>query len=194
MSLLACAAACSDSAPGPQPSQQPAVPTFPDDVRSAALAPFGPSGEALDYGDFSAIGGRQVLVIHRLAPPPHTDAAANQQKPETTVDVIRVSILSHEGDSWKEAFRADEHLKNRRGYLDGSAVPISTWRMSYEKTPNSGFRLDFTALTLPPGSKPVHVRVAWNPKRKEYDALDASGTQFLQPLSTPGGTAVKVDR
>jgi len=160
------------------------------------MAPFGPAGEALDYGDFAAAGGRQVLVVHRLAPTPLPGSAApaSPQKPETSVDVIRVSLLSRDGNNWQEAFRADGHLKNRRGYLDGSAVTVSSWRMAYEKTTDSGFRMDFTALNLPPGSKPVQVRVAWNPKQKEYDSLDASGTQFLRPLATPGGVPIKVER
>jgi hypothetical protein len=166
-------------------------------VQSAARAPFGTEGEALAYSDFAAAGGRQVLVVHRLAATPPAGSGsvpAAAQKPETAVDVIRVSILAREGESWKEAFHADQHLKNRRGYLDRSANPVSAWRMGYEKTSDSGFRLEFTALNLPPGSKPVSVRVAWNPKLKEYDSLDATGTRFLEPLSTPGGGIVKVEK
>ena len=195
-SLAAFASSCSDSGPGPQQAQQPAAPALPEDVQSAALAPFGAAGEALAFGDFSAAGGRQVLVIHRLSSPPQPAAgsSASPQKPETSVDVIRVSILSRDGSSWQEAFRADGHLKNRRGYLDASLNPVSAWRLVYEKTADSGFRLEFTALNMPPGSKPVNVRVAWNTKRKEYDSLDATGTQFLEPLAVPGGKVIKVDR
>lgn len=169
---------------------------MPADVQSAALAPFGEEGQALAFGDFFNAGGRQVLVVHRLAAAsaPAAAAPAAPQKPETTVDVIRVSVLARDGSNWKEAFRADGHLKNRRGYLDSSTVTVSSWRMSYEKTADSGFRLEFTALNLPPGSKPVNVRVAWNPKRQEYDSLDSWGTRFLEPVSTPGGSAVKVEK
>jgi hypothetical protein len=167
-------------------------------VQSAARAPFGTEGEALAYGDFAAAGGRQVLVVHRLAGAGPAGSAASTaapaQKPETTVDVIRVSILMRDGGNWMEAFHADQHLTNRRGYLDRAGTPVSAWRMGYEKTPDSGFRLEFTALNLPPGSKPVTVRVAWNPKSKEYDSLDAAGTRFLEPLPTPGGRAVRADK
>jgi len=169
---------------------------MPADVQSAAMAPFGAEGKAVAFGDFSAAGGRQVLVVHRLSaahPPGSADSGA-PQKPETTMEVIRVSVLSRDGNNWKEAFRADGHLKNRRGYLDPSPVSISSWRMGFEKTADSGFQLEFTGLGLPPGSKPVNVRVAWNPKRQEYDALDATGTRFLEPLATPGGAVMKVDR
>ncbi len=187
--------ACADSRPGSQQSQQAAAAAFPDDVKSAAMAPFGAEGEALAYGDFADAGGRQVLVVHRLtsAPQPAGTAASPAQKPETTVDVIRVSVLAREGDTWKEAFRADGHLKNRRGYLDGSSVTVPSWRMSYEKTAAGGFRLEFTALNLPPGTKPVDVRVAWNSKLKEYDSLDPTGTLFLRPQSAPGGP-MKVEK
>ena len=135
-------------------------------------------------------------MVHRLAgtPPPGSSASASAQKPETIVDVIRVSILVRDDKNWKEAFHADEHLKNRRGYLDRSAVPVSAWRMGFEKTSDSGFRLEFTALNLPPGTKPLTATVAWNAKRQEYDSLDATGTRFLEPLSTPGGGAVKVEK
>jgi len=178
--------------------QQPAPAALPEDVQSAARAPFGTEGEALAYGDFAAAGGRHVLVVHRLAsagsPASGASTTMPAQKAETSVDVIRVSILARDGTSWNEAFHADQHLKNRRGYLDRSASPVSAWRMGYEKTPDSGFRLEFTALNLPPGSKPVTVRVAWNPKLKEYDSLDSTGTRFLEPLTNPGGGALKVDR
>jgi len=180
--------ACADTGDNPQLPPATAA-ALPDDVQSAAMAPFGSAGEALDFGDFAAAGGRQVLVVHRLASTrqPAGSAPAAPQKTETSVDVIRVSILSREGNNWKEAFRADGHLKNRRGYLDDSPVTVSMWRMGYDKTADSGFRLEFTALDLAPGSKPVSVRVGWNPKLKEYDALDPTGTRFLQPQSAPGG-------
>ena len=190
----ALAAACSSTPNSPsaaQPSQ--AAPAMPDEVVSVAQSVFGPEGEPLAYGDFSAAGGRQVLAANRLAgsaPGANAPAGASQNS-ETIADVTRVSILVHEGTSWKEAFHADEHLKNRRGYLDRIRFPVSGWRMSYQKTPDSGFRLEFTPLNPPPGSKLETVRVAWNPKRKEYDSLDASGTRFLEPLATPGGASVR---
>ncbi len=195
VSLAAFSIACPDSGSSSQQSQQAPAAALPDDVKSAAMAPFGPEGEALAFGDFPGAGGRQVLVVHRLssASQPAGTPASPAQKPETALDVIRVSVLAREGDAWKEAFRADGHLKNMRGYLDGSSMTIPAWRMSYEKTADNGFRFEFTALNLPPGSKPVDVRVAWNSKLKEYDALDPTGTLFLRPQSAPGGP-MKVEK
>ncbi len=193
----ALAAGCSASTDTARPAPQPqAASAIPDDVEAAAKAAFGAEGEALAYGDFDAAGGRHVLVVNRLAgtAPPGPASPGASQNPETALDVIRVSILVRDGKAWKEAFHADEHLKNRRGYLDRIRVSVSGWRMHYEKTTDSGFRLEFTPLGLPPGTKPEAIRVAWNAQRQEYDSLDASGTRFLEPLSAPGGAALKVGR
>jgi len=205
------AAACHSSTDSrratPQQQAPPAVPEF---AQSAARAAFGADGEVVAYGDFTAAGGQQVVAVHRLsgtaqpasatagstAPGPAGNSPSGpSQSAETLVDVIRVSILVRDGKNWKEAFRADEHLKNRRGYMGGApAARVSAWRMGCQKTPDSGFRLQFTPLDLPPGSKPVTVRVAWNPKRQEYDALDASGKRFLEPEPTPGNVHVRVEK
>jgi hypothetical protein len=189
----ACSASTNTNPTAPQPQAAPAVP---EDVQAVARAAFGAEGEALAYGDFPDAGGRQVLVVNRLAGAalPVAAAGSASQSPETSVDVIRVSILVREDKTWKEAFHADEHLKNRRGYLDRMRVSASGWRMRFEKTPDSGFRLEFTPLGLPPGTKLETTRVAWNPRRKEYDSLDASGTRFLEPASAPGGAAMRVER
>ena len=193
----ALAAACS-SAPDSSRSAQPpapAKPAMPDDVVSVAQAAFGPEAEALAYGDFANAGGRQVLAVNRLtaATPPAGSSTDSSQNPVTTADVIRVSILVREGTNWRETFHADEHLKNRRGYLDRMPAPVTGWRLAVEKTAEEGFRLEFTPLNLPSGTKPETIRVAWNPKRKEYDSLDASGKRFLEPLATPGGAAMKAE-
>ena len=189
-------AACSPSSNTSQQAQQSqAASTVPDDAQAAATAAFGPDGVALAWGDFPDAGGRQVLAVTRLTapPPPASGASETPQTPETTVDVIHVSILVREANTWKEALHADEHLKNRRGYLDPMRIPASGWRMHFEKTPDIGFRLEFTPLGLPAGTKPETTRVAWNPKREEYDSLDSFGTRFLEPASAPGG-AQKVER
>ena len=134
-----------------------------------------------------------MVAVQRLSGAAGESAPAAPQFSETTVDVIRVSILVRNGKNWDEAFRADEHLKNMRGYLAGApAERVSAWRMTCEKTPDSGFRLGFTPLNPLPGMKPAAVRVAWNPKRKEYDSLDASGKSFLSPAATPGNEHVRV--
>jgi hypothetical protein len=191
-------------------AQQQAATAAQENAQAAARAALGTDGEALAYGDFAAAGGQQVLAVQRLSGGTQpgsgaagtpaqasgsSSASSSSQTPETFVDVIRVSILMRDGKNWKEAFRADEHLKNRRGYMAGAPVArVSAWRMGHEKTAGSGFRLEFTPQNLPPGTNPVTVRVAWNPTRQEYDSLDASGTKFLDPQTTPGNVPVKVAR
>jgi len=193
------AAACEPATNSGRTASPPpqAAPAVPEEAQGAARGALGTDGEAVAYGDFAAAGGQQVVAIQRLAgaaPSPGNGAVSgSSQSSETIVDVIRVSILVHEGQKWKEAFRADEHLKNRRGYLAGAPVePVSGWRMRCEKTPDSGFRLEFTPLNPAPGTKLVTVRVAWNQQRKEYDSLDATGTRFLEPQATPGNAHVKI--
>jgi hypothetical protein len=208
------AAAGCDSAPQKRAPAAPAAasansatPAVPEDVQAAARAAYGADGEVLGYGDFPAAGGQQALVIYRLAagalpgaaaagttsPGGGGASAAPAQSGETAADVIHVSLLVRDGPNWKEAFRADEHLKNRRGYLGGTpAYPVPAWHLVSEKTANDGFKMVFTPLSIAPGSKPVTVRVAWNGKRQEYDSLDATGTQFFEPRSTPGGASVKM--
>jgi len=175
----------------------------PADVQGAAHAAYGADAEVLAYADFSAAGGQQALVVRRLAAgslPGGAATAAGQgasatasaHSAETAADVIHVSILARDGQNWKEAFRADEHLKNRRGYLSGApAAPVPAWHLVYEKTADKGFRLEMTPMNLSAGTKLVTVRVAWNQKQQEYDSLDASGA-FLEPRSTPGGASVRM--
>jgi hypothetical protein len=167
------------------------------DALVAARAVLGPDGEVLAEGDFPAAGGRQVLAAQRMpaAPGLPTESASPtaKQDGETTAVVIRVSVLVLDQGTWKEAFRADEHLKNRRGYLPGApAVAVPAWRLAYSKTPESGFRLEFTPVGLPPGRKQSTVYAAWNGKRGEYDALKPSGSGFLETLPTPGSMPVPV--
>ena len=190
--------------PAPVAAASKPAAAVPEDALAAARGAYGADAEVPAYGDFPAAGGPQALVIRRLAPGALPGAASpgaggaqapSAQSAETAADVIHVSILARDGANWKEAFRADEHLKNRRGYLGGTpAIPVPAWHMVYQKTADSGFRLEFTPLSPSQASKQVTVRVAWNAKRQEYDSLDASGKQFLEPRSTPGGAPMKVEK
>jgi len=187
----------STPAAGAPASGAPADAT-PEDVKAAARGAYGNDAEVLGYGTFFNAGGSQALVVTRLAPaalPAGTATpapASASQNAETAADVTHVSIIVREGDNWKEAFRADEHLKNRRGYLAGSpAAPVPAWHMVYQKTADDGFILAFTPLNPLPGSKQDPVRVAWNAKQREYDSQDASGHP-LEPKNTPGGASVKM--
>jgi hypothetical protein len=168
---------------------------------AAARGTYGAGAEVLGYGTFFNAGGTQALVVTRLAPgalPAATPAAASpsaasSQNSETAADVFHVSIIVRDGEKWHEAFRADEHLKNERGYLAGTpSTPVPAWHMVYEKTADDGFRLTFTPLSAAPGTKQTPVHVAWNSKRREYDSLDAAGSHALEPRTTPGGDSIKM--
>ena len=181
-------------------STQPATPdhsSAPPDAAAAAHATLGPDGEVLAYGDFPSAGGRQILVVQRVPPapgqPPQSPENTTAQVDETAAEVVRVSILVTDGKTWKEAFRADEHLKNRRGYLPGApAESVSAWLLACSKTPESGFLLRFTPRNPPSGRKAVTVTVGWNPTREEYDEMAASGKGFLDPARTPGKVPIPI--
>jgi len=184
------APAASAGTPAAPPAAQPAAVDASAEAQAAARATLGPDGEVLAYGDFPKAGGRQYLAAQRM---PTTAATPAGGEGETAAEVIRVSILVPGNGSWKEAFRADEHLKNRRGYLEGApAEPVSAWHLVYSKTPESGFRLEFTPVGLPSGKKPATVSVAWNAGRGEYDAVKASGKGFRETSATPGNVPVPV--
>lgn len=183
---------------GIRPSEKSATAASPGqpDGLSAAHAALGPEAEVLAEGIFPAAGGRQVLAVQRLPRVPGAPAPgvpSSQQSGETAVEVIRVSILVLEDSTWKEAFRADEHLKNRRGYLPGApAEAVPGWWLEYSQTPDSGFLLAFTPVGLPAGRKQSTVHAAWNGKRGEYDAVKASGNGYLEPSATPGGSPILI--
>jgi hypothetical protein len=176
-------------APAPAAAEQP-------DAAAAAHGALGPDGAVLADADFGATAGRQVLAVQRMPAGsglPAPSAPPAKQEGETTAEVIRVSILVLEKGTWKEAFRADEHLKNRRGYLPGApADAVPGWHMAYSQTPQDGFRLEFTPLGLPAGRKQATVHAAWNAKRREYDAVTASGKGILEVSATPGNAPVPI--
>ena len=182
-----------------EPAAKPAAPAASADLVSVARGALGPDGEVLAYGDFAAGAGRQILAVQRLpsgrAPGgAGTTPAASAQEQENAVEVIRVSILVDDQGTWKEAFRADEHLKNRRGYLPGAPVaPVTAWHLVFSRTAAEGFRLEFTPASLPPGRKPPVVYAAWNAKRREYDAVKAWGKGFLEPEPTVGNAPVRIN-
>jgi len=187
-----------------QPAAKPAEAAASADLVGVARGALGPDGEVLAYADFAAGGGRQILAVQRLpgGMPSATGSAAGAatppgtsgEEPETAVEVIRVSILVDDQGTWKEAFRADEHLKNRRGYLPGTPVaPVTAWHLVYSKTAAEGFRLEFTPKDFPPGRKPPVLYAAWNAKRREYDAVKAWGKGFLEPEPTLGNAPVRIN-
>ena len=192
--LIACDSTPQQPPAPPAAAQQPAE-AVPDDIQAAARGTYGNEAVVLGYGTFFNTGSTQALVATRLAPGslpgvPSTSAPPSQN-PETSADVYHVSIIVRTADKWHEAFRADEHLKNEHGYLAGApAVAVPAWHMVYEKTADDGFRLTLTPLGGAPGTKQTPVQVAWNPKRREYDSLSASGSH-VAPRTTPGGDTVR---
>jgi hypothetical protein len=183
--LIACGAAlsfvsCGGSAPATAQAE-PAAPTIPADIQSAAQAALGSEAEVLAYGDLAKNGHQQVLAINRVKTTPQTVA--------TGTLVTRAAVVENGGAAWKELFRCDEHLKNTNGFLGGTPLaPVAGWKLQYEQDAQKGLVMYFTPLEKPVGGYVQTLGVRWNPKVKRYQSLDRSFDQFLgevPALETP---------
>ena len=156
----------------------PAAPAIPPDVQKAAELALGSETEVLAFGDLSKTGPQQVLAVNRLKAIPPGVAAG-------TV-VTRAVIIENDGNTWKQIFLCDEHLKNTKGFLGGSPLaPVNGWRLQFEQH-EKGLEMYFTPIASPKGEGghvlPVGIR--WNPKVKRYQSLDRTFENFLGELPT----------
>jgi len=190
IALIAVAAAaltimsCGTSSSTPAPvkpdavAPTPAAPAIPADVQKAAELALGSETEVLAFGDLSKSGPQQVLAVNRLKVIPPGVAAG-------TV-VTRAVIIENDGNTWKQIFLCDEHLKNTKGFLGGSPLaPVNGWRLQFEQH-EKGLEMYFTPIASPKGEGghvlPVGIR--WNPKVKRYQSLDRTFENFLGELPT----------
>jgi hypothetical protein len=175
---------CGSSSPAPATAKSEAVapappaPAIPDDVQKAAELALGSETEVLAFGDLSKTGTQQVLAVNRLKAPPQGVA------PGTLV--TRAVIIENDGNTWKQIFLCDEHLKNAKGFLGGSPLaPVNGWRLQFEQH-EKGLEMYFTPIASPKGEGghvlPVGIR--WNPKVKRYQSLDRSFENFLGEVKT----------
>ncbi len=183
LTILSCGSSSAPPAPaksGPAQSDAvaptPAAPAIPADVQKAAELALGSEAEVLVFGDLSKTGPQQVLAVNRLK------AAPPGVAPGTLV--TRVVIIENDGNSWKQIFLCDEHLKNAKGFLGGSPLaPVNGWRLQYEQH-DKGLEMYFTPIASPKGEGghvlPVGIR--WNPKAKRYQSLDRTFENFLGEL------------
>ena len=173
-------AACGVSPPSPAKAE-PAAPAIPAEFQSAAQTALGSEVEVLRYGDLAKNGHPQVLAINRVKTTPQTAAAGTL--------VTRAAVVEKDGETWREVFRCDEHLKNTNGFLDGTPLsPVAGWKLQYEQDAEKGLIMYFTPLEKPVGGYVLTLGVRWNPKVKRYQSLDRSFVQFLgevPALETP---------
>ena len=159
--------------PAEQAVQKPALPPVPEEVQDAAKAFLGSDTEVLLNGDL-ALNGQQQFLAANVVP--------NTPKSTVAGTVVRRAVVAENDDEkWVELMRADEHLKNSKGYLGLTPLqPVSGWKLQYENSPEKGMSLYFTPVSATGSSgKTLPIAVRWNPATKRYQSMDLNYQHFL---------------
>lgn len=157
--------------PAPQAENKPAEPAVPDEVTAAAEALLGSSAQVLAFGDLAKNGKQQFLAANVV---PKT--------PQNTIPglVVTRAVIGENDKGWHEIFRADEHLKNSKGFLALTPLQqVQGWRLQYEQDPGKGLQLYFTPVKGLSDSHVLPIGVRWNPETKRYQSMDRSYEHFL---------------
>jgi hypothetical protein len=158
---------------------KPAEPAVPQEFQDAASALLGSDAQVLLYGDLAKNGKQQVLVANVLPNTPRSTVAG-------TV-VTRAVVAEKEDGKWNELMRADEYLKNPKGYLGLTPLEAVTgWKLQYENGPEQGMSLYFTPVKAGANEKTLPIAVRWNPAVKRYESMDLSYQHFLPEAPTIG--------
>jgi hypothetical protein len=154
-----------------------------------AEAVLGRQAEVIAQGDLARNGSEQLLVVNRF-----DSAGAGKVQPahSSAIFVTRAVIVEKNNGKWTEVLRCDEHLKNTRGYLEGTpTAPVTGWRLVVNRDTPQGFELRFSpavaseetsASNRDAGERSISVQ--WNTKAKRYQSLDQSHKGFLAELPT----------
>ena len=188
--LAACVLACClgltacDSGPtatAPAAAAKAAEPPVPEELQDVAKGILGREAQVLAYGDLAKTGKQQVLAANVV---PKT--------PQNTIPgtVVTRAIVAENGDGkWVEILRADEHLKNAKGFLALSPrESIAGWRLQWEQNPEKGLQLYFTPVKGNSDTHVLPVGVRWNPETKRYQSLDHQYEHFLLESPSLGET------
>jgi hypothetical protein len=173
--LAAILSGCGSAPPKPaeQVVQKPAPLPVPEEVQDAAKAFLGSDTEVLLYGDL-ALNGKQQFLAANVVP--------NTPKSTVVGTVVRRAVVAENDDGkWLELMRADEHLKNSKGYLGLTPLqPVSGWKLQYENSPEKGMSLYFTPVSVSSSSgKTLPIAVRWNSATKRYQSMDLNYEHFL---------------
>jgi hypothetical protein len=164
-------AGCAET-PKPAAESKPAEAAVPEEVQDAAKALLGSETQVLLYGDLANNGKQQILAANVVPNTPKSTVAGT---------VVRRAVIAEKQDSkWVELMRADEHLKNEKGYLGLTPLqPVSGWKLQYENTADKGMSLYFTAIKSGTNEKTLPIAVRWNPATKRYQSMDLNYEKFL---------------
>lgn len=162
---------CGSEMPKPA-DQKPAEPAIPEEFQDAAKALLGSDAQILLYGDLAKTGKQQILAANVVPNTPKSTVAG-------TV-VTRAVIAENEDGKWTELMRADEYLKNPKGFLGLTPLQAVTgWKLQYENSPEKGMSLYFTPVRAGTDGKTLPIAVKWNPAAKRYQSMNPSYEHFL---------------
>src|SRR6516165_108578 len=151
---------------------EPREPAVPEEFHAAAAAVLGSDAQVLLFGNLAKTGKQQVLAANVVPNTPKSVVAG-------TV-VTRAVIAENDDGKWVELMRADEHLKNQKGFLALTPLaPVSGWKLQYETNPDKGMSLYFTPLKTGSSERTLPIAVRWNPANKRYQSMDPSYQHFL---------------
>ena len=170
---------CDSEAPKPtaEADTKPAEPAVPDSDLAAAQALLGSEAQILLFGDLAKNGKEQILAANVVPNTPKSTVAG-------TV-IARAIIAENDDGKWVELMRADEHLKNTKGYLGLTPLQaVGGWKLQYENSPTSGMALYFTPIKSGSSEKTLPIAVKWNPATKRYQSMNYSYDQFLTEAPT----------
>lgn len=165
---------CDSDAPKPtvQAETKPAEPAIPELDQDAAKALLGSDAQVLLFGDLAKNGKEQILAANVVPNTPKSTVAG-------TV-VTRAIIAENDDGKWVELMRADEYLKNSKGYLGLTPLQaIGGWKLQYENSAGSGMSLYFTPVKAGTNEKTLPIAVRWNPATKRYQSMDLTYEHFL---------------
>jgi hypothetical protein len=165
---------CGSGAPkaAEEAEKKPAETPIPEEFQAAASAVLGTDAQVLLYGDLAKNGKQQVLAANVVPNTPRSVVAG-------TV-ITRAVIAENDDGKWVELMRADEHLKNQKGFLALTPLtPVSGWKLQYENNPDQGMSLYFTPLKAGSSERTLPIAVRWNPANKRYQSMDPSYQHFL---------------
>ena len=179
VTLAALLSGCSKETPkaAEESTTKPAEPAVPEEFQAAASAVLGSDAQVLLFGDLAKNGKQQVLAANVVPNTPKSVVAG-------TI-VTRAVIAESDDGNWVELMRADEHLKNQKGFLALTPLtPVSGWKLQYENNPDKGMSLYFTPLKTGSSERTLPIAVRWNPASKRYQSLDPSYQHFLNEAPT----------
>ena len=167
-------AGCGAEAPkaGAPAETKAAEPAVPEEMTDAAHALLGSEAQVLTFGDLAKNGTKQILAANVVPNTPKSIVAG-------TV-VTRAVIAQLEDGKWVELMRADEYLKNEKGYLGLTPLQsVTGWKLQYEQSADKGLTMYFTPLKEGSTERTLPIAVEWNPTAKRYQSMDRTYEHFL---------------